>query len=338
MSNKKAVTYLASLNQSLKDAMAENDRVVVIGEDICDPYGGAFKVTKGLSTSHPERVFNSPISEGAISGIAGGLALRGFLPVVEIMFGDFLALCADQLLNGISKFPLMYKDKVEMPVVIRTPMGGGRGYGPTHSQSIEKMFLGMPGLRVVSPSPFHDSGALLKKAVVDDRSPVLFLENKVMYPKLLATAGESIHIEEHAHEDGYPVMVAKNYDTGEPDAVVIGYGIVGQHVQDMLEELREEEIRLLGIFPSAINQPLPESILPFVKEGHMVIVAEEATEGFGWSGETVSDLYERLLGSIKKPIIRLSSEKDAIPSAREAEEKVLLTADKIKEAIFEGLL
>ena len=227
---------------------------------------------------------------------------------------------------------------MEMPVVIRTPMGGGRGYGPTHSQSIEKMFLGMPGLRIVSPSPFHDPGGLLKKAVIDDRSPVLFLEHKLMYPKLLVASGESIHIEEHEDLDGYPVMLARNYDLGTPDAVVIGYGIVGQHVHELLEELLKEEIRLLGIFPSNINQPLPDSALALVKESHTVIVAEESTEGFGWSSEIVANLYERLLGSVKKPIIRLSSEADVIPSASEAEEQVLLTEEKIKEAIFAGLL
>lgn len=337
MNNNKAITYLASLNQSLKDVMAENEHVVVIGEDISDPYGGAFKVTQGLSSRYPERVRNTPISEGAIAGIAAGLALRGYIPVVEIMFGDFLALCADQLLNSITKFPLMYKDKVEMPLVIRTPMGGGRGYGPTHSQSIEKMFLGMPGLTVISPSPLHNPGELLRKAILEERTPVLFLEHKVLYPKLLVSQTDSIHIEKH-NQEGYEVVVARNYAGGKPDAVVVGYGIVGQHVFGLLDEFLDEEIRVVGIFPSAIHQPLPDSVLPYIKDGQMVIVAEEATEGFSWASEVAANLYDRLIGNLNQPITRLSSESDAIPSARESEERVLLTQEKIKQVIFEGLL
>ena len=112
----------------------------LIGEDMLDPYGGAFKVTKGVSSKFPERVITTPISESAIIGLGTGMAMRGMLPVVEIMFGDFLTLCTDQIVNSATKFPLMYKDRVAVPLVIRTPMGGGRGYGPTHSQSLEKMF------------------------------------------------------------------------------------------------------------------------------------------------------------------------------------------------------
>lgn len=331
------LSYLESLNHSLQKIMKKNERVIIIGEDIRDPYGGAFKVTKGLSSNFPDRVRNTPISEGAMAGIAAGLALRGYLPVVEIMFGDFLALCADQMLNSITKFPLMYKDKVEMPLVIRTPMGGGRGYGPTHSQSIEKMFLGMPGLNVIAPSPFHEPGALLERAIAKDRSPVLFLEHKILYPKLLVREGGSIKVEYHDQE-GYPVAVARNFTSGKPDAVVIGYGVVGLHVQGFLDEFREEEIRVLGIFPSAIHWPLPDSVLTLIEESQLIVVAEESTEGFGWASEVSANLYERLIGKISKRIVRLSSEADAIPSAKEAEEKVLLTQQKIKEAILEGLL
>ena len=144
------------------------------------PYGGAFKVTQGLSDAYPDRVLTTPISEASLFGVAAGMALRGRRPILEIMFGDFIALGFDQVVNGISKFREMYDDQVTVPLVVRTPMGGRRGYGPTHSQSLEKLLLGVPNICVVAASECHDIGALLTDAVEDER-PVFFVENKLMY-------------------------------------------------------------------------------------------------------------------------------------------------------------
>ncbi|HUV26149.1 MAG TPA: alpha-ketoacid dehydrogenase subunit beta, partial [Anaerolineales bacterium] len=144
-------TVLESLNQALNRALKKDERVIILGEDILDPYGGAFKVTRGISTAFPERTLTTPVSEAGILGIATGLALRGYRPVVEIMFGDFVTLIADQVINHATKFRYMYNDQVNVPIVIRTPMGGRRGYGPTHSQTLEKLFLGTPGLRIFAP-------------------------------------------------------------------------------------------------------------------------------------------------------------------------------------------
>ena len=173
-------------------AILEHDsRAVVLGEDILDPYGGAFKVTQGLSTRFPDRVFTTPISEAAIVGVSVGLALRGRHPIAEIMFGDFVTLAADQLINHAAKYAAMYNGQVRVPLVVRTPMGGGRGYGPTHSQSLERLFLGIPHLTVLAPSHVHDAGALLQ-AAVRAGDPVLFVENKLLYPQpLLLGDGEA---------------------------------------------------------------------------------------------------------------------------------------------------
>jgi pyruvate/2-oxoglutarate/acetoin dehydrogenase E1 component len=167
----------------------ENDAsVYVLGEDILDPYGGAFKVTRGLSTKFPGRVLTTPISEAAIIGVANGMALRGLRPVAEIMFGDFLTLSADQLVNHAAKFRWMYNNNVHVPLVVRTPMGGRRGYGPTHSQSLEKMFLGTPGMKVVAPNTLGNPGQLLEEAIRDE-DPVLFVEHKLLYTCRLLESG-----------------------------------------------------------------------------------------------------------------------------------------------------
>ena len=130
-----------SVRRGLQEGLRDHDDVILIGEDIESPYGGAFKCTMRLSDEFPDRVRNTPISELALAGIGNGLALAGLKPIVEIMFGDFLALAADQWINHSGKFRFMFNDKVRMPLILRTPMGGKRGYAATHSQSIEKHFL-----------------------------------------------------------------------------------------------------------------------------------------------------------------------------------------------------
>ena len=135
--------YIKALNLALHQAMQDDPRVVSLGEDIADPYGGAFKATRGLSTAYPERVRTTPVSEGAIAGVAAGAALAGLRPIAEVMFGDFVTLCFDQLVNHIAKYEAMYNGKVTCPVVLRVPSGGHRGYGPTHYQSLEKVLLGV---------------------------------------------------------------------------------------------------------------------------------------------------------------------------------------------------
>ena len=174
-------TVLEALNRALFRCLAEDERVYFLGEDILSPYGGAFKVYRGLSEQYPERVISTPVSEAGIIGLAGGMALRGLRPVVEIMFGDFLTLAADQLINHSAKFRWMYNNQVRVPLVVRTPMGGRRGYGPTHSQTLEKLFLGIPGLRVLAPCTLGDPGDLLLRAILEDDDPVLFVENKLIY-------------------------------------------------------------------------------------------------------------------------------------------------------------
>jgi len=141
-----------ALNEALHEVFEQREDVHLLGEDVLDPYGGAFKVTQGLSDRWPDRVSTTPVSEGAMFGVAAGMALRGYRPILEIMFGDFVALGFDQIVNGIGKFRDMFDDQVRVPLVVRTPMGGRRGYGPTHSQSLEKLLLGVPNITVVAAS------------------------------------------------------------------------------------------------------------------------------------------------------------------------------------------
>ena len=209
------MTYLESLNSGLRELLEELPQVVVFGEGSGSVWGGV-EGYAWSATDFPKRVLTTPISEAALTGIANGMALRGLRPVVEIMFGDFLALCMDQILNHGAKFRTMYNNTVTVPVTIRTPVGGGRGYGPTHSQCIEKLFMGIPEIRIVAPSVFCDAGQVLRHAVLDDKF-VLFLEHKLLYSLDLLSAATGLGVETVRDEFDYPAALVRNYDSGYPD-------------------------------------------------------------------------------------------------------------------------
>lgn len=330
-------TYLASLQTGLADAFAADDHAYLLGEDVLDPYGGAFKVSKGLSTRYPDRVMTTPISEAGIVGVASGLALRGYRPVVEIMFGDFLGLCMDQLLNHATKFRPMYNDQVRVPLVVRTPMGGGRGYGATHSQSLEKLFLGIPGLTVVAPSHVHEPGTQLKRAILDGDGPVLFIENKLLYPMELATGGGGLSVRREPEPGGYPTVFVENFQAGSPDVTVIGYGGMSRLVLPLLESLAREEIKVLAVFPSSLK-PLPAATLvdAAARSGRVVVV-EEGTSGFDWGTSVATLLYDQLWKRLSRPIRRLASADSIIPTARHLEDSVLISTAVIEQAVLDVL-
>lgn len=329
-------TYLESLRGGLEDAMTRQPLVFMLGEDILDPYGGAFKVTEGLSTRFPDRVLTTPISEAAIVGLANGMALRGLYPVVEIMFGDFITLAADQIINYAAKFRQMYNFQVDLPLVIRTPMGGGRGYGPTHSQSLEKIFLGIPGLSVAAPSHFHDPGRLLAHAILKDRGPVLFLEHKMLYSARLALKPAApLQLETRTEESGYPTAILRNYADAQPDVALIAYGGSSLMLAPLMKNMAAEEIRILACLPSAL-QPLPiETLTACCTAARRVIIIEEGPRPFGWGAEVAAQLTESLWDQLQTPIRRVAASNTIIPAARSLEAAVLPSLSDIESAIFE---
>ncbi|CAN1558285.1 AcoB Pyruvate/2-oxoglutarate dehydrogenase complex, dehydrogenase (E1) component, eukaryotic type, beta subunit [Rhabdaerophilaceae bacterium] len=325
-------TYLQDLQIGLHDLFARHEKAILLGEDVLDPYGGAFKVSAGLSTAFPGRVLTTPISEAAITGVASGLALRGFLPIAEIMFGDFLTLCADQLVNHAAKFPNMYKG-VRCPVILRTPMGGGRGYGPTHSQSIEKMFFGIPGLKVVAPSHFHRPGVTLRHVAEHEAGPVLFIEHKLLYPEVLLSGSHALEVA----GDGYCTAVVRNYLSGEADICLIAYGGASRLMPALLRRLAEEEIRIILLVPECIDPPPLDLLGRFAGEARRIMVIEEGHEGFGWGAQIAQALTARLWGKLDCPIQTLASDRVIIPTSFDQEADMLLSAKRIEAGILEVL-
>lgn len=346
-------TVLDSLNAALHQAMTDDEHVILLGEDILDPYGGAFKVTRGLSTEFPGRVLTTPVSEAAITGVAGGMALRGLRPVVEIMFGDFTTLITDQVVNHLSKFRGMYNNQVRVPIVIRTPMGGRRGYGPTHSQTLEKLFLGIPGLRVLAPCALDDPGRLLRDAILLDDDPVLFIENKLLYylpiqdEKNLAefnlTPISHTAFEDQALEayDGYRVLDDHDYaptlrlrlrGAPNPQITLVAYGYMSEICrQAALRLAYEKEIFVEIIVPTQLAPVQIAPIVESVKQTGRLLTVEEGSLTLGWGAELLAQAAQRL-GNRLQIAQRLGGAELPIPASTSLEAAVLPGVDDVMQA------
>jgi acetoin:2,6-dichlorophenolindophenol oxidoreductase subunit beta len=329
------VIYARALGDTLRHTLEADPRVVMLGEDILDPYGGAFKVTRGLSTDFPTRVRSTPISEAAIAGVSAGLALAGFRPIAEIMFGDFLPLCFDQIANHIAKYGAMYNGAATCPVVIRTPSGGGRGYGPTHSQSLEKHFLGVPHLRVVAGSLWHDPVTLFDGFLEDDL-PVLHIEHKLLYPLQVATngaAGVATISQDGAR--GFPPTVSIRMVAREDCSLsVVAYGYQAELARRVLERLAiEEELFAELLVPAQLS---PVDWAPLERSASAtgsLLTVEESTGGWSWGTEIAAELGSRLFGHLRRAPAVLASARDVIPSAPHREAETLVGERQIEDAV-----
>jgi pyruvate/2-oxoglutarate/acetoin dehydrogenase E1 component len=341
--SERQATVLTSLNQALHDLMVQEPRVLMMGEDILDPYGGAFKVTKGLSTRFPGRVFGTPLSEGAIVGMASGMAMRGLLPIVEIMFGDFLMLASDQLINHAAKFRWMYNDGVRVPMVVRTPMGGRRGYGPTHSQSLEKHFLGVPGLWVVAPHVAGDPGALLRQAVQDNDEPVLFIESKTCYPRQLITSGEGLEFQTLASSDSpFPTTyISHGKADGPSDALIFTYGGMTPQCLEAMQRLQEVEGLSVDVAVFSQLSPVPLDHIRRILEKprpEVFVYVEEGSTTAGWASEMlarVTQLCSEHPDSVRPSHHRVGSQDLPIPSSRELEWQTLPQVEDIVSTVVD---
>ena len=325
-----------ALNQALHEAFERDDAVCLIGEDVLDPYGGAFKVTRGLSERFPSRVLTTPVSEASLFGVAAGMSLRGLRPILEVMFGDFVALGFDQLVNGIAKFRQMYNDQVSVPLVIRTPMGGRRGYGPTHSQSLEKLLLGVPNVTVVAPSECHDVRALLL-AAVDDDNPVFFVENKLMYGRPLRRPVDGYIGEFRCLEaDGaYPALTLTGSDLGAATVTIMTYGGMLPIVLDAAAELVLERELFCEVVVVSRLLPLDlDPVLTSVSRTGALVTAEEGGLTGGFGAEIAARVQELAWSDLRAPVRRVAAADGIIPAAPTLEEAVLPQVEDVVETVL----
>lgn len=327
------------LYEELKNILTNDKNSIIIGEDIENinefnplPYGGAFKVTKDLSNLFPLKVKNTPISEQAISGIGIGLALNGFTSIVEIMFGDFTTLVLDQLLQHVSKFTLMYGREMQIPFIMRTPMGGFRGYGPTHSQSLEKHFLGIPGLEVIALNQLIPPSIIFKK-IIKNKKPVLLIENKILYTKKLYEE-LPFGYELEVMENEYPITKVSPID-GNPDVTIVCYGGILNEVLNSTKNLFSVHELLVEIFvPTDLNNSFIPNLETSLKMTKLLCIVQEGNSFGSYGSEVVSSLIKNNFKDFD--LINISNN-TIIPSSRELEEKVLPTSEKIAKLILDSL-
>lgn len=313
-------TFAQAVRQALADAMQDDERIVLLGEDVRDPYGGAFKITAGLSTRFDDRVRNVPISEAAVVGIGNGLALAGRRPIVEIMFGDFLMLAADQILNHAAKFAWMYNDQVRVPLLVRTPMGGYRGYGPTHSQSLEKHLLGVPGTWVLALHRRYCPYRLYRTLLAEIDRPTLVIENKQLYTER-ADAAVPEGWELRTGRGSFPTVTLSPHPA--PDLTLLTYGgMVGRAESAMLHLKQEEELAGELVVPTCLYPLDVEPLLESVRRTGRLLVVEEAQGFAGFGSEILARLLENpRTGSIQAA--RACAAPTPIPASRPAEEATL---------------
>lgn len=321
------------INLALDRVLEKHEHVILLGEDIRDPYGGAFKATKGLSTKYPDRVINMPISEAAIAGISVGLALNGIYPIAEIMFGDFISLAFDQLLNHACKYGWMYNESVKVPMIVRAPMGGGRGYGPTHSQSLEKYIAGIPGITVIALSSLHDPVKIYEILVSEFQAPVVMIENKALYAQKLWTDAEGRVGDFYCQALNYgiaPSYLLSFSEDYQADITIITYGGMVHACMEAAEELMLEEEIGVNVFVLGQLARLPiESFLEIGKTIEKVLTVEEGTGALGIGAEIIALLHEhgigRCYGRVKAPDCAIPNsilqEREVLPGKREIIEK-----------------
>ncbi|UCD30044.1 MAG: pyruvate dehydrogenase [Planctomycetota bacterium] len=319
-----------AIRDALSEALSRDERIVLLGEDIRDPYGGVFKVTRGLSEKFDDRVCNTPVSEAAIVGIGNGLALAGKRPVVEIMFGDFMLLAADQIINHAAKFAWMYNEQVKVPIVIRTPMGGYRGYGPSHSQTLEKHFLGVPGIRILAIHKRYCPERLYRTLFANNNCPTLVIENKLLYDRQTdPTVPEDYEL--LATDTMFPTVRLTPYK--DPQLTIVAYGGMVEAAESAMIKLGNErdlacELLIpIQLYPLDMG-PIVESV---GRTGRLLVVEEG--QGFaGFGSEVIAQLASDCgLSSFKAR--RIHARNCPIPASQSAEQTVLPSIDDIFDAL-----
>lgn len=314
--------YIKAVTRALQDAMAADPSVILIGEDVAAA-GGSFKATRGLLEEFgPERVLDAPIAEAAITGIAVGAALSGLRPVAEIMFMDFVTLSMDMLVNQAAKARYMFGAQGSVPMVLRTPHGGGLSAGPQHSQCLEAWFAHVPGLKVVVPATVEDAYGLLR-AAINDPDPVIVVENKALYAMKgdLPDAPQPARIGEAAiRRPGRNVTL-------------VTYGATLWPALKAAEAAEAEGISVEVLDLRSV-QPWDEAaVLASLSKTHRLLIVHEAVEAFGVGAEIAARMADIGFDELDAPILRVAAPFSPVPFSTVLENEWRVSEPKILAAL-----
>ncbi len=314
-------TYLRAITVALAEAMRDDPRVIILGEDVAE--GGPWGATAGLVEEFgPDRVRNTPISEAAICGIAVGAAQSGLRPVVEIMFIDFLTLALDQLVNQAAKAHFMSGGQLRVPLVLRTQGGGGQRGGAQHSQSLEAWLTHVPGLKVVMPSTAADAAGLLRAAIADP-NPVVYVENKTLYFR-----------RERLADDGSPVPLGRGRVVRPGrDVTVVALSRLVHESLAAADELAAEGIEVEVIDPRTLVPLDLDTIVESVARTHRLVVAHEAVRQGGFGAELAAQVQQAAFDELDAPIERVGAAFAPVPFSPPLEDAYLPGRAEVAAAV-----
>ena len=316
------LTYLQAISSALRDEMRQDERVLMMGEDI-GVFGGAFKVTDGMIEEFgPDRVMDTPLAESGIIGTAIGAAVVGMRPVCEMQFSDFISCGFDQLVNVAGK--MHYRQGLAVPITIRLPSGGGFSGGPFHSQNPEALFMHSPGIKVVAPSTAEDAKGLLH-AAIHDPNPVCYMEHKHLYRRVKGEVADGVY------ETPFTARVARPGS----DLVVIAYGAMVHTALEATADLEDASIEVLDLRSLV---PLDEeAILDSVERCSKVVIVDEANATCAAGAQVAALIAERGFESLDGPVVRVATPDVPIPFSPPLEQAVLPSVDRVREACRELL-
>jgi pyruvate/2-oxoglutarate/acetoin dehydrogenase E1 component len=325
--------------EALRDAIAEemerDENVFCLGEDIAvqGGWGGAFTVTLGLEKKFPDRMINTPIAELGFFGIAVGAALMGMRPIVDVQYGDFLFLASDQIINNAAKMCYMSGGKCKVPLVMRAPVCA-TGRGSQHAQSMERYFVGVPGLKVVAPSNAYDAKGILKSAVRDD-NPVMIFEHKLLYgskgPRAEARAVDATS-DIPGSDYTVPLDIAAVRREGS-DVTMLSWLLTAH-----LSILAAEQLSAYGINAEVVDvrslSPIDyETIEQSVRKTGRVVIIEEGPKACGVGAEIAAGMLERFGDSLEAPIVRVASPEVPVPFSPVLEDAYRPDVPRIMEGV-----
>jgi acetoin:2,6-dichlorophenolindophenol oxidoreductase subunit beta len=326
-------SFRDALNEALHLEMARDPTVIVLGEDVSggaggtsgerEASGGIFGVTKGLLPKFGEdRVIDTPISESAIIGAAGGAALAGLRPVAELMFADFVGVSMDQIFNQMAKFRYMFGGSMRCPAVVRLAMGAGMNMGAQHSQTIYPFLTAVPGLKVVVPSNARDAKGLLIQAIRDD-DPVMFFEHKALYPRKGEVPDEAYTI---------PFGEANLLREGS-DVTVVAIGRMVVFAEKAVDAVAADGIRCDLIDPRTTSPLDEETILESLEGSGRLVVVDESNPRCSVAADIAALAASKGFHSLKAPVVQVTAPHSPVPFARELERAYVPSPARIEAAI-----
>jgi 2-oxoisovalerate dehydrogenase E1 component len=320
----KPVTMIDAINHGLREEMGLNSKIVMWGEDIADPKGGVFGVTRGLSSAFPGRVFNAPLAEASIAGVAAGMAIAGYKPIIEIQFADYTWPAFMQLRNEIATVRWRSQGTWKCPVVVRIAAGGYIKGGPWHSACVEGIFAHIPGWRVVFPSCAEDAKGLIKMAARSD-DPVIFLEHKGLYRKVQAQTNEP--------DADFVIPFGKGRIVREgTDLTIVSWGFTVHMAMEAARQL-EAAGRSIEVVDIRSIAPLDmELISQSVRKTSRVLVAHEDSLTMGFGAEIAARIAQDCFQYLDAPVRRIAAEDSFVPTAASLEALALPSVAGLRDA------